>query len=87
MKKIILVLLLMLCCNVSYAVVNPFYPFAKEYLQQRILFLENKKAELENLIAWLILIGAPQYLIDERQIELDAVNAELEYLYNIGLLE
>jgi len=87
MKKITLILLLMLCCNASYAVVNPGYEYAKEYLQQRILFLENKKAELENLIAWLILIGAPQYLIDERQIELDAVNAELEYLYNIGLLE
>jgi len=86
MKKIILALLLLLCCNV-FAVVSPVYEYAKEYLQQRILFLENKKAELENLIAWLILIGAPQYLIDERQIELDAVNAELEYLYNIGLLE
>lgn len=86
MKKIIFALLLLLCCN-TFAVINPVYEYAKEYLQQRILFLENKKVSLENLIAWLTLIGAPQYLIDERQSELDAVNAELEYLHNIGLLE
>jgi len=87
MKKIILILAVLFFGGVSFAVVNPLYPFAKEYIQQRILFLENRKIELENLITWLIMIHAPQYLIDQRQAELDAVNAELEYLYNIEYLE